>query len=160
MAFFYGKGFSSSSAFSLTEAVVALSIIGIGIGAMVPSMSQLNEEASTSRNVTGADAALQNQIDLLLSDGPFNPQKFGSDGKVQIPPELVVGPHTTTNVPIYREPNSGIIVSGTLTTTVEDISQPYSGLMMYLYRATVTIKYNYRGKSYSESRTTIRSSDI
>lgn len=160
MAFFYGKRFSSSSAFSLTEAVVALSIIGIGIGAMVPSMSQLNEEASISRNATGADAALQNQIDLLLSDGPFNPQKIGADGKAQIPPELVVGPHTTNNVPIYREPNTGIIVSGTLTTAVEDISQNYFGLMMYMYRATVSISYKYRGKTYSESRTTIRSSDI
>ena len=114
MAFFYGKRLSSSDAFTLAEAVVALAIIGIGVGAMVPSMSQLNQEASISRNVTGADAALQNQIDLLLSDGPFNPQKTGSDGQPQIPPELVVGTHTTNNVPIYREPNTGIIVSGTL----------------------------------------------
>lgn len=160
MAFFYRSRFPSSDAFTLTEAVVALAIIGIGIGAMVPSMSQLNEEASISRNVTGADAALQNQIDLLLSDGPFNPQKIGSDGQPQIPPELVVGTHTTNNVPIYREPNTGIIVSGILTTTVVDISQNYSGLMMYMYRATVSISYNYRGRTYSESRTTIRSSDI
>jgi type II secretory pathway pseudopilin PulG len=160
MAFSNRTRFSSSDAFTLTEAVVALAIIGIGIGAMVPSMSQLNEEASISRNVTGADAALQNQIDLLLSDGPFNPQKIGSDGQPQIPPELVVGTHTTNNVPIYREPNTGIIVSGILTTTVVDISQNYSGLMMYMYRATVSISYNYRGRTYSESRTTIRSSDI
>lgn len=160
MAFFYGKRLSSSNAFTLTEAAVALAIIGIGIGAMVPSMTQLNHEASVSRNVTGADTALQNQIDLLLSDGPFNPQKTGSDGQPQIPPELVVGTHTTNNVPIYREPNTGVIVSGTLTTTVQDISQNYSGLMMYMYQATVSISYDYRGRTYSESRTTIRSSDI
>lgn len=160
MAFFYGKKSFSSDAFTLIEATVALTIIGIGIGAMVPSMSQLNHEASVSRNVTGADAALQNQIDLLLSDGPFNPQKIGSDGQPQVPPELVVGTHTTTNVPIYREPNTGIIVSGTLTTTIQDISQTYSGLMMYMYRATVSISYDYRSRTYSESRTTIRSSDI
>lgn len=160
MAFFYGKKLSSNGAFTIAEAVVALAIIGIGVGAMVPSMSQLNQEASISRNATGADAALQNQIDLLLSDGPFNPQKTGSDGQPQVPPELVVGTHTTNNVPIYREPNTGIIVSGTLTTTVQDISQNYSGLMMYIYRATVSISYNYRGHTYTESRTTIRSSDI
>ncbi len=160
MAFSYGKRFPSNHAFTIAEAVVALAIIGIGIGAMVPSMTQLNREASVSRNATGADAALQNQIDLLLSDGPFNPQKTGSDGQPQIPPELVVGTHTTTNVPIYREPNTGIIVSGTLTTTVQDISQNYGGLMMYMYRATVSISYTYRSRTYTKSRTTIRSSDI
>ena len=44
---------------------------------MITSMGQLNQEASISRNATGADAALQNQIDLLLSDGPFNPPENG-----------------------------------------------------------------------------------
>jgi type II secretory pathway pseudopilin PulG len=160
MGLSYGKQLSSSEAFTLAEAIVALSIIAIGISAMVSSMGQMNQEASVSRNATGADAALQNQIDLLLSDGPFNPQKLGSNGQPQIPPELVVGTHTTNNVPIYREPNTGIIVSGTLTTTVVDISQNYLGLMMYMYRATVSISYNYRGHTYSKSRTTIRSSDI
>ncbi len=160
MAFSFGKRFSASDAFTITEAAVALCIIGIGIAAMVSSMGQLNSEASVSRNATGADAALQNQIDLLLSDGPFNPQKLGSDGQPQIPPELVVGTHTTNNVPIYREPNTGVIVSGIMTTTVTDISQSYLGLMMYMYRATVSISYNYRDHTYSASRTTIRSSDI
>lgn len=160
MAAFFGKRSFSSDAFTITEAVVALSIIGIGIGSMITSMGQLNQEASVSRNATGADAALQNQIDLLLSDGPFNPQKTGSDGQPQIPPELVVGVHTTNNVPIYREPNTGIIVSGTMTTTVTDISQPYLGLTMYMYQATVSVSYNYRGRTYTSSRTTIRSSDI
>ena len=71
----FAKRLVSLQAFTITEAVVALTIIGIGIGSMITSMGQLNEEASISRNATGADAAVQNQIDLLLSDGPFNPQK-------------------------------------------------------------------------------------
>jgi type II secretory pathway pseudopilin PulG len=160
MAPLFGKCSFSSDAFTITEAVVALTIIGIGIGSMITSMGQLNQEASISRNATGADAVLQNQIDLLLSDGPFNPQKTGSDGQPQIPPELTVGVHTTNNVPIYREPNTGVIVSGVMTTTVTDVSQNYLGLMMYMYQANVSVSYNYRGHTYTASRTTIRSSDI
>jgi type II secretory pathway pseudopilin PulG len=157
---FLNKRAFSSDAFTLTEAVVALAIISIGIGSMITSMVQLNEQASISRNATGADAALQNQIDLILSDGPFNPQKTGPDGQPQIPPELVVGTHVTNNVPIYREPNTGVIVSGTMTTTVTDVSQTYLGLPVYLYRAVITLSYSYRGRTYTDSRTTIRSSDI
>ncbi len=160
MALFPGQRPCSSEAFTITEAVVALAIIGIGIGSMVMAMGQLNQEASISRNATGADAVLQNQIDLLLSDGPFNPQKLGSDGLPQVPPELVVGTHVTNNVPIYREPSTGIIVSGTSTTTITDISQNYGGLMMYMYQATVSVSYVYRSHTYNTARTTIRSSDI
>ena len=156
----FAKRLVSLQGFTITEAVVALTIIGIGIGSMITSMGQLNQEASISRNATGADAALQNQIDLLLSDGPFNPQKTGSDGQPQIPPELTVGTHTTNNVPIYREPTSGVIVSGTMTTTVTDISQNAFGQALYMYQATVTVSYVYRGRTYTASRTTIRTSDI
>lgn len=160
MAFALEKSLRASPAFTIVEAVVALSIIGISIGTMAVAMGQLNHEASVSRNATGADAALQNQVDLLLSDGPFNPQKVGADGNPQIPPELVIGTHVTNSVPIYREPTTGIIVSGTLTTTITDISQTYSGLMMYMYQASVAVTYVYRGRTYSASRTTVRASDI
>jgi type II secretory pathway pseudopilin PulG len=160
MAALLGRRSVSLQAFTITEAVVALTIIGIGIGSMITSMGQLNQEASVSRNATGADAALQNQIDLLLSDGPFNPQKTGSDGQPQIPPELTVGTHTTNNVPIYREPNTGVIVFGTMTTTITDISETYLGQTLYKYQATVAISYNYRNRTYTASRSTIRTSDI
>jgi type II secretory pathway pseudopilin PulG len=148
------------AAFTITEAVVALSIVGISLGAIVLTLSQLNQEASVSRNATGAGAIIQNQIDLILSDGPFNPQKTGDDGNLQIPPELVVGTHVTNNVPIYQEPNTGIIVSGTLKTIVEDVSQTFSGINMVIYRATVSVTYTYRSRSYTASRSTLRTSDI
>jgi len=151
---------SRTAGFTLTEAVVAIALIGITITAFTMVMSSLNQSASVTRNATGASAALQNQIDLILSDGPFNPQKVNSDGTPQIPPELTLGTHITTNVPVYREPTMGIVVAGTLTTTVTDMSAVFNGITIPIYRADVRVTYTYRNKSYSFSRSTLRASDI
>ena len=149
-----------NAGFTLIEAVVAIALIGITITAFTMTMSSLNESASVTRNATGASTALQNQIDLILSDGPFNPQKVNSDGTPQIPPELTLGTHVLTNVPIYREPTSVIVVSGTLTTTVTDMSPVLNGIIMPIYRSDVRVTYTYRNKSYSFARSTLRASDI
>jgi type II secretory pathway pseudopilin PulG len=151
---------SLSAAFTLTEAAVAIALIGITMTAFTIAMSSLNQSASVARNATGAAAALQNQIDLLLSDGPFNPQKTNDDGTPQIPQELVLGSHITPNVPIYREPSTGIVVSGTLTTTVSDMSTTLNGILMSTYRADVQVTYTYRNKSSTVTRSTLRTSDI
>ncbi len=149
-----------NDAFTLTEAAIAIALIAITMTAVLMTMSRLNESASVARNSTGASAAVQNQIDLILSDGPFNPQKINEDGTPQIPPQLVVGTHVTNNVPIYREPTTGIVVSGTMTTTVVDMSTVVAGITMPLYRADVSVTYNYRSRNYSLTRSTLRASDI
>jgi type II secretory pathway pseudopilin PulG len=211
------------AAFTITEAVVALTIIGVGIASFVMGMSQLNREASISRNATGAGAILQNHIDLVLSNGPFNPQKTNEDGSVQRPPELVPGTNRTVIYrdpisgvasthpypwPVYREPSrwtyataadrngatgftlsdigqlayqsnnqtywrlktlapewtqdstEGIIVRGKVTTTVQDLGLFHETVQLYTYRATFTVEYFYRGKKYTVSRDTLRTSDI
>ena len=139
---------------------MAIAIIGITMTAFVMTMSRLNESASITRNATGASTVLQNQIDLLVSDGPFNPQKTNSDGTPQIPPELVLGTHVIDNAPIYREPATGIVVSGTVTTTVTDMSVVLSGITMPIYQADVTVTYTYRSRNYTVRRSTLRASDI
>ncbi|MGH8092241.1 MAG: type II secretion system protein [Chthoniobacterales bacterium] len=148
------------AAFTLTEAAVAIALIGITMTAFVMAMSSLNRSASVTRNATGAAAVIQNQIDLILSDGPFNPQKTNADGTPQIPPELVVGTHVTTNVSIYQEPTTGIVVSGTLTTTIVDMSPVLNGITLSTYRADVQVNYTYRNQTYSLTRSTLRTSDI
>jgi prepilin-type N-terminal cleavage/methylation domain-containing protein len=148
------------SGFTLLEAAVAIALIAIAMTAFTMTMSRLNEQASITRNSTGAGAVMQNQIDLLLSDGPFNPQKTNSDGTTQIPPELALGTHTTNNVAIYREPSTGIVVSGTLTTTVVDMSELLGSVTMSVYRADVELTYSYRSRTYTLKRTTLRASDI
>lgn len=150
----------SQNAFTLTEAAIAISLIAITMTGFLTTMSRLNESASVARNATGASAAIQNQIDLILSDGPFNPQKTNEDGTPQIPPELVVGTHITPNVPIYRETTTGIVVSGTMTTTIADMSTTFGGFTMPIYRAVVSVSYNYRSRDYTLTRSTLRASDI
>src|ERR1700761_5002536 len=73
------------AAFTLAEVMVALGIFGISAAASVAALLRMNNNAALSRLQTGASTVAQNQIDICLSDSPFNPQKG------QIPPELTVG---------------------------------------------------------------------
>jgi hypothetical protein len=119
-----------------------------------------------SRNGTGACAAVMNEIDLIQSDGPFNPQKLNNDGTPQIPPELVLdanrGGPATKSVVVYQYKdlanNNIVIVPGTLTTSVTDLNP--GSTTVYLYKAVVTVTYTYLARAYSFSMSTIRTSDI
>ena len=153
-----------AAAFALAEVMVGVSVLGIGIASTAGALTKFNSNASISRNATGACAAVMNQIDLIQSDSPFNPQKTNQDGTAQIPPELQPGTQTQNNVPVYQDPSTGAVVSGTMTTTVTDISSTYSQsgqtFTLTTYRAVVTLTYTYLNRSYSFSMTTLRTSDI
>ena len=157
-------GAASRAAFTLLEALVGISLIGIGVSCTVGGLTRLNAIAAAARNATGAYTVVMNQIDLIQSDGPFNPQKTNTDGTLQIPPELQLGTQTQNNVSIYQDPQTGVIVSGTMTTVVSDISSTYtSGSVTFpliVYQAVVTVNYTYLNRNYSFSMSTIRTSDI
>jgi len=159
-----GQKARATAAYSLAETMVSLSVLGIGVASMVGALTQFNSNASITRNATGAYAAVMNQIDLIQSDAPFNPQKTNPDGTAQIPPELQLGTQTQNNVPIYQDPSTGVVVSGTMTTTVSDISSTYTQgsqtFPLTMYQAVVTITYTYLNRNYSFSMSTIRTSDI
>jgi type II secretory pathway pseudopilin PulG len=152
------------AAFTLVEAIVGIAVIGIGTACTVGALTRFNSLASTARNATGAYTVVMNQIDLIQSDSPFNPQKTNTDGTAQIPPELQIGTQTQNNIPIYQDPKTGVIVTGTMTTTVSDISSTYTNgsvtFPLTMYQAAVTVTYTYLSRSYSFSMTTIRTSDI
>jgi len=155
-----------ASGFTLVEAVVSITLIGIGVASTLGALTKFNSIADMSRNGTGACAAVMNQIDLIQSNGPFNPQKTNNDGTVQIPPELVLdstrGGPQTKNVVVYQykdlSNNNIVIVPGTLTTSVTDLNPGTT--TTYLYKAVVTVTYTYLNRSYSFSMSTIRTSDI
>jgi type II secretory pathway pseudopilin PulG len=165
----------SAAGFTMVEAIVAISVLGIGIASTVGALTKFNSIASVSRNATGAYTAVMNQIDLIQSMSPFNPQKLNDrpdcDNVVhsQIPKDyasiclgspatydLTVGTHTYNNVPVYQDPTSGVIVTGTLTVVVTDISATAANT----YQFRVTINYTYLSRPYSFSMTTLRTSDI
>jgi hypothetical protein len=120
----------------------------------VLGFTQANTNASIARLQTGAMTAAQNRIDLILADSPFNPPKG------QIPPELTPGTQTETGVAVYTDPISNDTVTGTRTTNVADLGVIVNGYNMNVYRATVTVTYQYRGRTHSVSMMTLRTSDI
>jgi len=150
--------------FGIVEALVGIAVLGIGVACTVGALTKFNSIASMARNATGAYTTVMNQIDLIQSDGPFNPQKTNADGTTQIPPELQIGTQTSNNVPIYQDPSTGVIVAGTMTTAVTDISSTYTSgsttFPLTMYKAVVTITYTYLNRNYSFSMSTIRTSDI
>lgn len=143
-----------NSAFTLVELLVAVTLIGIVMLTTFGALTRGNQNASTARLQTGAVTAAQNRIDLILSDSPFNPPKG------QIPPELTPGTQTETGVAVYTDPISGNVVTGTRTTNVADLGVTLNGNNMNVYRATVTVTYLYRNRSYSVTLMTLRTSDI
>ena len=148
------------AAFSLAEVMVAVGIFGIMASASIVALNQMNNRAFISRCQTGASTIAQNQIDLILSDMPFNPQKN------QVPPELTVGTTATgtaaaPTVPVYTDPRTGgIVIRGWMTTTIADTGTTMNGVALSVYRVSVTVSYRFRGKTYAVTMSSMRCSDI
>jgi type II secretory pathway pseudopilin PulG len=191
----YHNSCDAYAGFTLVEAVVAISVLGIGAASTIGALTKFNSFAAMSRNATGAYTVVMNQIDLFESMSPFNPQKTNQDpdpctgqlNTAQIPKDtcnnpptydMTVGTHTigykdpitgvvSNQWPVYqyKDPSTGttVVVQGTLTTTVTDIS---TTSMPNTYMAVVTITYSYLNHDgvhqpkYSFSMTAIRTSDI
>jgi type II secretory pathway pseudopilin PulG len=154
-------GGSSAAGFTLVEAVLAIALLGLGVATSVTALTKMNSLASMSRNATGASVVVQNEIDAILSNGPFNPQKNDPvTGQPLIPPELQIGTHPDKDVPIYTEKANNVIVWGKLRTIIRDASATYNGRVMILYTARVTVTYTYLNRTYSYSMDTVRASDI
>lgn len=159
----------ANAGFTFIEALVAVSIIAIGVATAMPALTKINSIASMSRNATGAETIVQNEIDKFLSYTPFNPQKTNSDGTIQVPVDaantprnydLSIGTHTYANVPIYKDPATGVVVSGTLQTTITNVSTTYNTYTIPTYQATVSVTYTYLNRTYTASMSAVRVSDI
>lgn len=155
------KTFTSlrQAAFTLAEVMVALGLFWITSAAAVSALLHMNNNAALSRLQTGASTVAQNQIDLCLSESPFNPQKS------QVPPSLTVGTTSTGSssnptVPVYTDPKTGLQVLGWMTTEVANTGTTYNSMDLNVYRVTVTVNYRYRGKAYSVRMATMRAPDI
>ena len=148
------------AAFSLAEVMVAVGIFGIMASASIVALNQMNNRAFISRCQTGASTVAQNQIDLILSDMPFNPQKN------QVPPELTIGTTVTgsasnPSVPVYTDPRiGGIVIRGWMTTIIADTGTTINGVALSIYRVSVTVSYKFRGKTYAVTMSSMRCSDI
>ena len=147
-----------ASGFTLAEVVIALAVLATMAAACYIGFNSLNAYAVSSRLYSEAQTCAQNQIDLILSKEPFDVTNN------KIPSVLALGTTTTPNVFIYKDPVSGnVVVTGTMTTTVTDLgsTMAFAGATtnLTIRRATVTVTYSFRGKTYSVSLDTMRTAD-
>ncbi len=147
-----------AAAITLVEVMVAIGLFGITAAAAVEALVRMNLNAALCRLQTGASTLAQNQIDLILSDAPFNPQYS------QIPPELTIGTtntgsSTAPTLAVYTDPVTNQKVLGWMTTVVADTGSTENGNTMYVYQVSVTVSYYYKGRLYSVAMSTMRCSD-
>jgi prepilin-type N-terminal cleavage/methylation domain-containing protein len=168
--------------FTLVEIVIALAVLGTMAGGCYIGFNAVNAYAVSSRLYSEAQAVAQNQIDLILSKGPFNitsvvngfyrvPLVLCMDPATAAGPECketaaTTGPHTqvTPNVFIYRDPVTGrVLVTGTMSTTITAVpaTLTYGGVTsnLNIRRATVKVNYSWRNKNYEVALDTLRTAD-
>jgi len=165
---------SDRSGFTLVEVLGGITLLALVAGSVLFGLNQLNYYAATNRLYTAAQTLAQNQIDLILTAGPFDPgnNKYPSpynwlrtdQSYYTVIDPAVTPPNPTlttaqTSVPIYVD-NSNRIVMGTIKTTVTDTGASLSGNSLNLRRATVVVTYTYRNKTFAVTMETMRTSDI
>ena len=148
-------------AFTLVEVLVATAILGVLAGSAIWALVQANNYASIARLYTGAETAAQNQIDVVMTDGPFNPQY----APPQVPPCLALGISAPQTVTIYTEPagagGQAHAITGQMVTTVSKINVVAKGtLPLDVYSATVVVTYTFRSKNYRVQLHAMRASDV
>jgi type II secretory pathway pseudopilin PulG len=142
----------SEAGFTLAELTASAAILGLAGAAVLWGLTMLQTHATINRLYTQAQTLCQNQIDRVLTNGPYNPALN------QTPPELT---NQTATVQVSTAP--GNPVSGTMTTTVVDASglkyPAGTGTDLKIKQAKVVVAYKFRGKDYSVELNTMRAPD-
>lgn len=168
-------------AFTFVEVVMGITVLAMAAGSFIFGLNQLNSYASVNRLYTAAQTLAQNQIDLILTKGPFDPGqgKYPSPNILGTNADVSGGviytyysdPTTPTviypgsrDVSIYTDPmNHNKVVVGKIKTEVKDTGMTIdvSGVptSLDLRQATVTVSYTFRGRPYTVVMDTMRTSD-
>ena len=179
---------AKSAAFTLVEIVISLAVIGMLSGSCYIGFNAINAYSVGSRLYSEAQAAAQNQIDLVLAREPFDlmttPKKIPLElltaaELAALNPALGTSTPATTNAYypyyqkngllardafIYTDPNTGqVLVKGTVTMTINDpgatMTLEGTTTNLNLRRATVTVSYKFRNTDYTVSMDTMRTAD-
>ena len=171
-----GKTAFASAAFTLSEIVIALAVLGTMSGGAYLGFNAVNSYAASSRLYTEAQAVAHNQIDIVLSKGPFNitstpyrvPLELMTTAELDaLNPQPLSSPPPVTNqyYPYYRtgvgqplskqgfiytDPvNNRNLVTGTLTSTATPVaaSMNYAGVNSDLNVRRVTVAVTYTWQS-------------
>jgi hypothetical protein len=157
------------------EVLAGITLLALVAGSVIFGLNQLNYYAAVNRLYTAAQTLAQNQIDLILTAGPYDPanNKYPSPYnwlRTDVPYYTVIDPAVTppnptltttaTDVPIIID-NANKVVMGKIKTVVTNTGATgTNGASLNLRRATVTVTYTYRNQQFVVSMETMRTSDI
>ena len=161
------------AAFTLVEILAGITVLGTVAGSVLYGLTQLNGFATVNRLYTAAQILAQNQIDLILTMGPYDP----TPGQDKYPAPATCGDATATNtilrtdgpywydptiaasncpiftserkVPLYQDPmapSSAATVECTIKTTVTNTGAAVlvNGVATSLDLRRATVEVGYR----------------
>lgn len=148
------------SGFTLLEVLLALAAMVLTVSAAFHTLNRANQTAFVNRLYTEAQAVCENQIDAILTKGPFDP----TQKPPRIPPELKIGTTIEPMVLVYVDSVSNeTVVHGKMTTSIADASATHTingkTTDLNVRRATVEVRYDHRGKTYRVTMNTLRTAD-
>ena len=147
---------AAERAFTLTEVLVASGILMVIGATAIYALTLTNKQAVGSRVRAAAQSVVQNQIDQILTRGPYVPTNTPPD----VPAVLKDGTTVTNDVPVFTDPESGkLIVSGVLTTKIQDSGATANGTPLHVVKASVTLNYLHAGKPQAVVMNTLRAPD-
>ena len=143
-------------AFTLTEILITSGIIIIVGATATFALTMINKYAISARVQAAAQSIVTNQIDQILTRGPYVPTNTPPD----IPAILKTGTTVTNNFPVFTDPESGsVVVTGTLTTDIQDSLATNNGTPLYVLKAAVTLNYTFAGRGLTVVMNTLRAPD-
>lgn len=131
-------------------------------GGSLWTLAQANNYASIARLYTGAETAVQNQIDYLLSDSPLIRKKRTRHHQRVV--AWSPGTSVIDTVTVYAEPAGAngqvhaVLGNPRHTDSVSTVTTLTQSLN--LYSATVVVTYTYRSKNYRVQANAMRASDV
>jgi type II secretory pathway pseudopilin PulG len=144
----------AEQAFTLTEILITSGILLLMGATAMYALTLTNSRAIGTRVRAAAQSVVQNQIDQILTRGPYVPTNVPPD----IPAILKSG--TTKDIPVFVDPETGnLVVSGMLTTTIADSGATVNGKPLYVLKAAVTLDYTLAGKAQKVTMNTLRAPD-
>jgi type II secretory pathway pseudopilin PulG len=147
----------SRAGFTLVETLIGIGMLALLGAGSFWTMNTMNVYATGARLHSEAIAKAEQQIDAILTKGPFDP----TANPPLVPTVLTPGTTTQEGVLIYKDPITGqVTVTGTMITVVADMGLTgtvgTAATALNLWQATVTVSWAFRGKNYSVSLDTMR----
>jgi type II secretory pathway pseudopilin PulG len=147
----------ANDAFTLVETLIGIGMLALLGAGSFWTMNAMNVYATGARLYSEAIAKAEQQVDAVLTKGPFDP----TANPQLIPTVLTLGTTTQNGVLIYKDPVTGqVTVTGTMTTVVTDTGLTgtvgSTATALNLWQATVTVAWTFRGKNYSVSLDSMR----